>query len=79
VTEESENPDLRDRGFIYWRLLHTDPEVARKIVLAERPTISNMSYNLDSNLLDKLIENIGSLSSIYYKAPEGFVKKLRDL
>ena len=79
ITEESENPDLRDRGFIYWRLLHINPEMARKIVLAERPTISDMSYNLDSNLLDKLIENLGCLSSIYQKAPESFVKKLRDI
>jgi hypothetical protein len=29
ITEEAENPDLRDRGYIYWRLLHTDPEAAR--------------------------------------------------
>jgi len=29
ITEESENPDLRDRGFIYWRLLKTDPEAAK--------------------------------------------------
>jgi vesicle coat complex subunit len=24
-TEESDNPDLRDRGYIYWRLLSNDP------------------------------------------------------
>jgi len=24
-TEESENPDLRDWGYIYWRMLSTDP------------------------------------------------------
>ena len=27
-TEDSENPDLRDRGFIYWRLLNANPEIA---------------------------------------------------
>jgi hypothetical protein len=59
--------------------LNTNPEQARKIVLAERPTISDMSYTLDSVLLDKLIDNIGTLSSIYTKAPESFVKKLRDI
>jgi hypothetical protein len=49
VTEECENPDLRDRfeffnifrGFIYWRLLHVDPELAKRIVFAERPIISD--------------------------------------
>ena len=25
ATEESDNPDLRSRGFIYWRMLSTDP------------------------------------------------------
>lgn len=24
---ETDNPDLRDRAYIYWRLLSTDPEV----------------------------------------------------
>lgn len=28
-TEEVDNPDLRDRGFIYWRLLSTDPVAAK--------------------------------------------------
>jgi len=28
-TEETDNPDLRDRGFIYWRLLSTDPVAAK--------------------------------------------------
>ena len=29
VTEEVDNPDLRDRGFIYWRLLSADPMAAK--------------------------------------------------
>ena len=29
ATQDSDNPDLRDRGFIYWRLLSIDPEAAR--------------------------------------------------
>jgi AP-1 complex subunit beta-1 len=28
-TQESDNPDLRDRGYIYWRLLLTDPAAAK--------------------------------------------------
>ena len=27
ATNETDNPDLRDRAYIYWRLLSTDPEV----------------------------------------------------
>ena len=29
ATEEVDNPDLRDRGYIYWRLLSTDPAAAK--------------------------------------------------
>ena len=34
VTHESDNPDVRDRGYMYWRLLSTNPEAAKAIVLA---------------------------------------------
>ena len=34
---------------------------------------------IETELLDKLVENIGNLSSVYLKAPEKFVKKLRDV
>ena len=40
ATEESDNPDLRDRGYIYWRLLSSDPEAARAVVLSEKPGTS---------------------------------------
>jgi AP-2 complex subunit beta-1 len=29
ATEDVDNPDLRDRGYIYWRLLSTDPVAAK--------------------------------------------------
>lgn len=30
-TQETDNPDLRDRGYVYWRLLSTDPDAAKVI------------------------------------------------
>ncbi|KAI0208782.1 AP-1 complex subunit beta-1 [Lamellibrachia satsuma] len=30
ATQDSDNPDLRDRGYIYWRLLSTDPAAAKE-------------------------------------------------
>ena len=29
ATDESDNPDLRNRGYIYWRMLSEDPEAAK--------------------------------------------------
>ncbi|KAJ6704890.1 ADAPTOR COMPLEX SUBUNIT BETA FAMILY MEMBER [Salix purpurea] len=60
ATVETDNPDLRDRAYIYWRLLSTDPEAAKDIVLAEKPVISDDSNLLDSSLLDELIANIAT-------------------
>ena len=34
ATVESDNPDLRDRGYIYWRLLCANADVAKAV----RPT-----------------------------------------
>eukprot|EP00455_Lapot_gusevi_P029271 TRINITY_DN3134_c0_g1_i9.p1 TRINITY_DN3134_c0_g1~~TRINITY_DN3134_c0_g1_i9.p1 ORF type:complete len:907 (+),score=438.83 TRINITY_DN3134_c0_g1_i9:97-2817(+) len=74
ATENSDNPDLRDRGFVYWRLLSSDPEAAKQVVLAQRPTISDDTYQLDPQLLDVLIANIATLASVYHKPPDSFVK-----
>lgn len=78
ATEESDNPDLRNRGYIYWRMLSTNPELAKKIILCEKPTISEDSSTIETHILDKLISNISMLSSVYFKMPEQFVKKIRD-
>lgn len=33
------NPDLRDKAFIYWRLLNINPNVAKSVMFAEKPSI----------------------------------------
>lgn len=75
ATEESDNPDLRDRGYIYWRLLSSDPEAARAVVLSEKPEIGDDTVAMEPSLLDELISQIGTLASIYHKPPEAFVMK----
>ncbi|KAG8063343.1 hypothetical protein GUJ93_ZPchr0003g18524 [Zizania palustris] len=77
ATVETDNPDLRDRAYIYWRLLSTDPEAAKDVVLAEKPVISDDSNQLDSSLLDDLLANISTLSSVYHKPPEAFVSRVK--
>ena len=73
ATEESDNPDLRDRGFIYWRLLSTDPEAAKMVVLGDKPVIEDDTFKLDPALLNVLIEQIATLASVYHKPPDAFV------
>ena len=74
ATQDSDNPDLRDRGYIYWRLLSTDPAAAKDVVLAEKPTISEETDLLEPALLDELICHISTLASVYHKPPSAFVE-----
>ena len=74
ATQDSDNPDLRDRGFIYWRLLSTDPGAAKEVVLAEKPLIAEETDLIEPTLLDELICHIASLASVYHKPPTAFVE-----
>ncbi|XP_022095731.1 AP-2 complex subunit beta-like isoform X2 [Acanthaster planci] len=74
ATQDSDNPDLRDRGYIYWRLLSTDPAAAKDVVLANKPLISEETDLIEPTLLDELICYIGSLASVYHKPPSAFVE-----
>lgn len=66
-TEETDDPDLRDRGYMYWRLLSTDPEKAKHVVMGTKPPISAESEKLDPATLEELCLNIGTLATIYLK------------
>lgn len=74
ATEEVDNPDLRDRGFIYWRLLSTDPGAASSIVFADKPPISTETEAMDRGVLDRLLLHTGTLASLYGKEPQTFVR-----
>lgn len=76
ATEDVDNPDLRDRGFMYWRMLAINPSVAREIVLAEKPPITTDSDRMDKGALDQLLLHTGTISSIYHKNPEVSVPNL---
>jgi len=70
ATDESNNPDLRDRGYMYWRMLSKSPEMAKKVVLSERPTITEESFATQPRVLERLISNLCTLSSVYHELPE---------
>jgi len=59
-------------------MLSDNPEEAKKIILCEKPTISEDQGHIEPALLDTLIDNISMLSSVYYKPPDTFVRKIRD-
>lgn len=74
-TEDINNPDLRSRAYMYWRLLslsQTDnghllsEESMKNIVNGELPAIE-LNTKLDPMILEELELNIGSIASIYLK------------
>lgn len=67
ATEETDNPDLRDRGYMYWRLLSSDPETAKQVVMGEKPPITAESEKLDPATLEELCLNVGTLATVYLK------------
>jgi len=74
ATTKSDNADLRDRGFVYWRLLSTDPNTTKAVVLAEKPPITiDTTDGYTGSLLDELIDSIGTLASVYHKPASAFL------
>ncbi|KAK4514267.1 uncharacterized protein ATC70_001858 [Mucor velutinosus] len=70
---ECDNADIRDRAYIYWRLLSTDPQAAKAVVLSEKSPIAGENQELSPALLDTLISEIGTLAFVYHKPAETFV------
>ncbi|KAF5022420.1 hypothetical protein F66182_5505 [Fusarium sp. NRRL 66182] len=77
ATAENDNPDIRDRAYVYWRLLSSDPEIAKNIVLSQKPTITTTMTTLPPALLEQLLTELSTLASVYHKPPESFVGKGR--
>ncbi|PKS07177.1 hypothetical protein jhhlp_005777 [Lomentospora prolificans] len=77
ATGESDNPDIRDRAYVYWRLLSGDLDVAKNIVLSQKPAISTTIASLPPALLEQLLGELSTLASVYHKPPESFVGKGR--
>lgn len=77
-TEESDNPDIRDRAFIYWRLLSIDPELCRQAVTGPKPLIvDDVGNDVEGEVLNKLIREIGTLASVYHEVPNSFAVRQR--
>ncbi|EGE07964.1 AP-1 complex subunit beta-1 [Trichophyton equinum CBS 127.97] len=75
ATEENDNPDIRDRAYVYWRLLSNtnDPSAPKNVVLSAKPPIVTTIHSLPPNLLEQLLGELSTLASVYHKPPEQFV------
>jgi vesicle coat complex subunit len=77
ATEETDNPDLRDRAYMYWRLLSTDVEAAKRIVMGEKPAITAESERLDPTTLEEMCLCVGTLATVYLKPVQTVFRNAR--
>lgn len=79
ATSECDNPDIRDRAYIYWRLLSINPDnaIAAEVILADKPPITSTIQNLPANLLAELLSELSTLASVYHKPPSTFMETRR--
>lgn len=77
ATEETDNPDLRDRGYFYWRLISTDPVTAKTIVMGVKPPITAESEKLDPATLEEMCLNVGTLATVYLKPVQHVFRNAR--
>ncbi|KXS98603.1 hypothetical protein AC578_4290 [Pseudocercospora eumusae] len=77
ATEDTDNPDLRDRGYMYWRLLSSNPAAAKGIVMGEKPPITAESEKLDPVTLEEMCLVVGTLATVYLKPVQTVFRSTR--
>jgi len=73
ATAENDNPDIRDRAYVYWRLLSGDLQIAKDVILSDKPPITTTMSSLPPALLEQLLTELSTLASVYHKLPSTFV------
>ena len=77
ATEETDSVDLRDRGYMYWRLLSTDATLAKQVVMGPKPPITAESEKLDPATLEEMCLNVGTLATVYLKPVQQVFRNTR--
>lgn len=79
ATQACDNMDLRDRAFIYWRLLSSaEAQAAHRVVLAAAPPITIPRAAVSPALLHELLKELSMLSSVYHKPASAFIGEGRS-
>lgn len=74
ITENEDDVDLRDRAYIYWRLLSsTDQDVQKDILLTKLPPIDSSIESFNPIVLKQLMHELSTLSSVYGKPSYTFI------
>lgn len=72
ATEASDNIDVRDRGFIYSRLLSGDNSAAAAIISNSKAGLESRSTELSLELRKELLRSLSTVSAVYHKPTKVF-------
>lgn len=75
ATKGTTSPDVRNRAYIYWRLLSTSNEQAKLVVNFPKSAIEHSGVKFDDTVLSELIRNMGSVSGVLHIVPSDFVHR----
>lgn len=80
ATNECENADVRDKAYIYWRLLSTgSPDVQQKVILTKLPAIDTTISSFNPTTLEYLLRELSTLSSVYHKPSFTFLSPSKNV
>lgn len=76
ATDDVSSQDLHDRALLYYRMLQTDPKVVETVVKTNITLgeMVNFAEEDDSELRSALMEEFNSLSIMYGKTSDNFIK-----
>ena len=77
ATKDSNVPDVKNRAIVYWRVLSADPQVAKNVVIFGKQTVMHSGVNFDDQVLEELIDNMGTVSGVLHVVPSDFVSRDR--
>lgn len=78
-TKQIENADVRDKAYLYWRLLSGPQNIVKSVVLAPLPPLKTLIETFTPELLNTLKDELGMLGSVYYRPGNSFEDIGNDL
>ena len=69
-------PDVRNRAYIYWRLLSGNKETYQAVIRFDKQAVDHSGVKFNDAILSELIRNMGSVAGVLHIVPADFVNKV---
>lgn len=71
--QDTSHADVHDRALFYYRLLKTNPTMARQVICSQKSIVTSFCEEESAELREKLFSEYNSLSVVYGKPAERFI------